>query len=225
MSDILNLEEKANLYLKKLSSLLDNLSSNLSKEKTEYAFDEGYGYIKEIENIINILEKSKNENYSYLYMIKGDYIKKKEKFENLKKSYIFNKSNQLIDSLSTNNLVDDEIILDSDDTNNNNGYKENKKYDSFVDEDANDTYSYEKNYIDEYFKENKNLEDLKDIYLYNDNFIFHIKRILYKFCFKVYSKSKVISPKTKYLTLLFLLMILLIFCIFKLYFSIIDFAK
>ena len=89
MSDILNLEEKANLYLKKLSSLLDNLSSNLSKEKTEYAFDEGYGYIKEIENIINILEKSKNENYSYLYMIKGDYIKKKVKFENLKKSYIY----------------------------------------------------------------------------------------------------------------------------------------
>ena len=225
MSDILNLEEKADLYLKKLSSLLNNLSSNLSKEKTEYALEEGYGYILEIENILNKLEKTKNENNSHLYIIKGDYIKNKEKFENLQKTYILNKSNQLIDSLSTNNLIDDENILDYD--GNNNGYDEKKKNNSLVDEDEDEdeTHTYEKNFIDEYFKENNNLLELKDIYLYNDNFIFQIKRILYKFCLKAYNKSKEISQKSKYLILLFLLIILLIFCIFNLYSSINDYAR
>jgi len=45
-------------------------------------------YIKEIENIIDIMEKTKKEEYNktYLFMIKGDLIKKKEKFENIKKN-------------------------------------------------------------------------------------------------------------------------------------------
>ena len=45
MSEILKLEETANLILKKFSLLLDNLSSNLSKEKTENALEEGNIYI------------------------------------------------------------------------------------------------------------------------------------------------------------------------------------
>ena len=225
MSEFLNHEETAYSNLKKLNSLLEDLSSNLSKEKTEYALEEGYGYILEIENILNKLEKTKNENNSHLYIIKGDYIKNKEKFENLQKTYILNKSNQLIDSLSTNNLIDDENILDYD--GNNNGYDEKNKNNSLVDEDEDEdeTHTYEKNFIDEYFKENNNLLELKDIYLYNDNFIFQIKRILYKFCLKAYNKSKEISQKSKYLILLFLLIILLIFCIFNLYSSINDYAR
>ena len=45
-------------------------------------------YIKEIENIIDIMEKTKKEEYNktYLFMIKCDFIKKKEKFENIKKN-------------------------------------------------------------------------------------------------------------------------------------------
>ena len=36
------------------------------------------------------MEKTKKEEYNktYLFMIKGDLIKKKEKFENIKKKYI-----------------------------------------------------------------------------------------------------------------------------------------
>ena len=59
MIENLNLEEKIDNILKKLNSLLENLSSNLSKEKTESALNDGYNYIKEIENIIDIMEKTK----------------------------------------------------------------------------------------------------------------------------------------------------------------------
>ena len=58
MSEILKLEENANTYLKKLSNLLENLTSNLSKDKTEKAFEEGNEYIQEIENLIELMEKS-----------------------------------------------------------------------------------------------------------------------------------------------------------------------
>ena len=88
MSEILKLEETANLILKKFSLLLDNLSSNLSKEKTENALEEGNRYIKEIEDVINTMEKSNNKNNINLYMIKGELIKKKEKFDNIQKEYI-----------------------------------------------------------------------------------------------------------------------------------------
>ena len=105
MSEFLNYEEIVYLNLKKLNFLLENLSSNLSKDKTENALKEGYNYIKEIENIINKMEKSQKERCgnNNLLMIKDDFSKKKEKFENIQKKYILNKSNQLIDSLSDNN--------------------------------------------------------------------------------------------------------------------------
>ena len=222
MSEILNLEETANLILKKISLLLENLSSNLSKEKTENALEEGYGYIKEIENVINSMEKSNNRNNINLYMIKGELIKKKEKFENIQKAYILNKSNMLIDSLSTNNLIEDENNLDSSEINDE--YDINDIYN--CEENNNDVdASYGKNIIDEYFKENKNLIELKEGYLYNDNHFFQIKRLLYKIFLEVYKTTKEIPPKIKYLIILFLLMILLILCIVKLYFSIINYAK
>ena len=218
MSEILKLEETANLILKKISLLLDNLSSNLSKEKTENALEEGNRYIKEIEEVINSMEKSNNKNNINLYMIKGELIKKKEKFDNIQKEYILNKSNALIDSLSTNNLIEEESNIDTNEVNDEYDINDSNNF-----EEKADDGTYGKNFIDEYFKENKNLIELKDGYLYNDNYFFQIKRLLYKIFLKVYKTTKEISPKIKYLIILFILMILLILCIEKLYFSIINY--
>ena len=219
MSEILKLEETANLILKKFSLLLDNLSSNLSKEKTENALEEGNRYIKEIEDVINTMEKSNNKNNINLYMIKGELIKKKEKFDNIQKEYILNKSNALIDSLSTNNLIEEESNIDTNEVNDEYDINDSNNF-----EEKADDGTYGKNFIDEYFKENKNLIELKDGYLYNDNYFFQIKRLLYKIFLKVYKTTKEISPKIKYLIILFILMILLILCIEKLYFSIINYV-
>ena len=54
MIENLNLEEKIDNILKKLNSLLENLSSNLSKEKTENALNDGYNYIVFLIYFINI---------------------------------------------------------------------------------------------------------------------------------------------------------------------------
>ena len=218
MSEILKLEETANLILKRFSLLVDNLSSNLSKEKTENALEEGNIYIKEIEYVINTMEKSNNKNNINLYMIKGELIKKKEKFDNIQKEYILSKSNALIDSLSTNNLIEDENNIDANEVNDEYDINDSNNF-----EEKADDGTYGKNFIDEYFKENKNLIELKDGYLYNDNYFFQIKRLLYKIFLKVYKTTKEISPKIKYLIILFILMILLILCIEKLYFSIINY--
>ena len=68
-----------------LSLKLINMMKILKYFEIKYNY-----YIKEIENIIDIMEKTKKEEYNktYLFMIKGDLIKKKEKFENIKKKYI-----------------------------------------------------------------------------------------------------------------------------------------
>ena len=219
MSEILKLEETANLIIKKISLLLDNLSSNLSKEKTENALEEGNRYIKEIEVVINTMEKSNNKNNINLYMIKGELIKKKEKFDNIQKEYILSKSNALIDCLSTNNLIEEEINIDTNEVNDEYDINDSNNF-----EEKADDGTYGKNFIDEYFKENKNLIELKDGYLYNDNYFFQIKRLLYIIFLKVYKTTKEISPKIKYLIILFILMILLILCIEKLYFSIINYV-
>ena len=193
MSEILKLEETANLILKKISLLLDNLSSNLSKEKTENALEEGNRYIKEIEEVINSMEKSNNKNKINLYMIKGELIKKKGKFDNIQKEYILNKSNALIDSLSTNNFFEEESNIDTNEVNDEYDINDSNNF-----EEKADDGTYGKNFIDEYFKENKNLIELKDGYLYNDNYFFQIKRLLYKIFLKVYKTTKEISPKIKY---------------------------
>ena len=219
MSEILKLEETANLILKKISLLLDNLSSNLSKEKTENALEEGNRYIKEIEEVINSMEKSNNKNNINLYMIKGELIKKKEKFDNIQKEYILSKSNALIDSLSTNNLIEEESNIDTNEVNDEYDINDSNNFEEKADDET-----YGKNFIDEYFKENKNLIELKDGYLYNDNYFFQIKRLLYKIFLEAYKTTKEISPGIKYLIILFILMILLILCIEKLYFSIINYV-
>ena len=66
-----------------LSLKLINMMKILKNFEIKYNY-----YIKEIENIIDIMEKTKKEEYNktYLFMIKGDLIKKKEKFENIKKN-------------------------------------------------------------------------------------------------------------------------------------------
>ena len=220
MSEILKLEETANLILKKFSLLLDNLSSNLSKEKTENALEEGNRYIKEIEDVINTMEKSNNKNNINLYMIKEELIIKKEKFDNIQKEYILSKSNALIDSLSTNNLIEEESNIDTNEVNDEYDINDSNNFEEKADDET-----YGKNFIDEYFKENKNLIELKEGYLYNDNHFFQIKRLLYKIFLEVYKTTKEIPPKIKYLIILFLLMILLILCMVKLYFSIINYAK
>ena len=234
MSKILNLEEKSNLISKKLSLLLESLSSSLSKEKTENALKEGFQYIKEIENIIKIAEKSSKQNDINLYLIQGELIKNKEKLENFQKAYILNKSNQLIDSLSTNNLTMNENYMES-----NVNKDEFDTDDNYIIEE-NDDESYGKNFIDEYFKENKNLNEFTESYIYNDNYVFRTKRLLFKIYLKIYNAKKEISPKVKYLILflnklnfifnkrlilLFILMISLIFCIIRLYLSIINYVK
>ena len=147
------------------------------------------------------MEKSQKERCgnNNLLMIKDDFSKKKEKFENIQKKYILNKSNQLIDSLSDNNAS----------TNNEN----------------NDDNNYGKNFIDEYFKENDNYSDLSQRYLYNDNFLFICKKMRQKLCSKIKNGIKKIPQKIKYLIILILLMISLIFCVFGLYNSIINNAK
>ena len=66
-----------------LSLKLINMMKILKYFEIKYNY-----YIKEIENIIDIMEKTKKEEYNktYLFMIKGDLMKKKEKFENIKKN-------------------------------------------------------------------------------------------------------------------------------------------
>ena len=223
MSEFLNYEEIVYLNLKKLNFLLENLSSNLSKDKTENALKEGYNYIKEIENIINKMEKSQKERCgnNNLLMIKDDFSKKKEKFENIQKKYILNKSNQLIDSLSDNNAsTNNENNEEHININNDNSFNDN-----YIFEENNDDNNYGKNFIDEYFKENDNYSDLSQRYLYNDNFLFICKKIRQKLCSKINNRIKKIPQKIKYLIILILLMISLIFCVFGLYNSIINNAK
>ena len=92
MYEILKLEDKANKNFKKLSIILDNLSFNLSKGKTEKALTDGYNYIKEIEEIIGQLDKINQEGYSQnnFFMIKADLKQKIEKYEKMRKTYILN---------------------------------------------------------------------------------------------------------------------------------------
>ena len=220
MSDFLNLEDIAYSNLKKLNSLLENLSSNLSKDKTENALKEGYNYIKEIEYIIDRIEKLKKERCgnNNLFMIKDDFSKKKEKFENIQKKYILNKINKIIDSSSDKNSTKNENNEEY--TNINKDYSINYNY---IFEDNNDVHDYGKNFIDEYFKENENYSDLSQKYLYNDNLLFIIKRITNRLCSKVNNGIKKIPPKIKYIIILIILIISLIFCIFGLYNTLINF--
>ena len=212
MSEILKLEDNANELLKKLSELLDNFSFNLSKEKTEKALSDGYECIKEIENILDRISKITIDNYSQnnLFMIKGDLLQKKEKYEKIRKTYILNKNSQLINSISSTNIneeIDNSNLENSIDTNleekindNNNGQREKRD-----------------NNADEIFNIKRDMTELSEEYINSRNILYMAKRRIFKIIGILKAKMKSISAKTKYLVLLIFLIILLIFCFFYLF--------
>ena len=185
MSEILKLEDKANANLKKLSNLLDNLSFNLSKEKTEKALTDGYECIKEIEEIIEQIDKIYQEDNSQnnLFMIKGDLKQKKEKYEKIRKTYILNKNNELIDSLSSTNIQEE----------NNNSIEMPEQNITNLEEKI--IYNnLEQNILkgginnsDEIFNINKDMTEFSEDYIYSDNIIYRAKRKINK----IFSKIKI----------------------------------
>ncbi len=216
MSEILKLEDDANSLLKKLSELLDSLSSNLSKEKTEKALDDGNECISEIENIIEQISNITKDNYSKtnLFIIKGDLNQKKEKFEKIQEKYIINKSNQLIDTHSYTTQEEDIEVYGQ----NERDMDENKNEDLSDPEHNNEIE--EKDEKDEVFHVNKDVSELSEEYIHNDNCLFLIKRKISK-CFRAicYNINEA-NPRNKYLLILIILIILLILCIVGLFFSI-----
>ena len=215
MSEILKLEDNANSLLKKLSELLDNLSSNLSKEKTEKALDDGNECINEIENIIKQISNITIDNYSKnnLFIIKGDLKQKKENFEKIQEKYILNKSNQLIEEQSFTTQEEDKDIE---------VYGQNERD---MDENKNENLSDSENNNeieekDEVFHVNKDVSELSEEYIHNDNCLFLIKRKISK-CFRtICYKVNGVNLKNKYLLILIILIILLILCLLGLFFSI-----
>ena len=170
MSEILKLEDSANSLLKKLSELLESLSSNLSKEKTEKALDDGNECINEIENIIEQISNIPQDNYSKnnLFIIKGDLKQKKEKFEKIQEKYILNKSNQLIDTHSYTTQEEDIEVYGQ----NERDIEENKN-ENLSDSEHNNEIE-EKDEKDEVFHVNKDVSELSEEYIHNDNCLFLI---------------------------------------------------
>ena len=216
MSEILKLEDSANSLLKKLSELLENLSSNLSKEKTEKALDDGNECINEIENIIEQISNIPQDNYSKnnLFIIKGDLKQKKEKFEKIQEKYILNKSNQLIDTHSYTTQEEDIEVYGQ----NERDIEENKN-ENLSDSEHNNEIE-EKDDKDEVFHVNKDVSELSEEYIHNDNCLFLIKRKISK-CFRaICYKVNEANPRNKYKLILIILIILLILCVVGLFFSI-----
>ena len=216
MSEILKLEDSANSLLKKLSELLENLSSNLSKEKTEKALDDGNECINEIENIIEQISNIPQDNYSKnnLFIIKGDLKQKKEKFEKIQEKYILNKSNQLIDTHSYTTQEEDIEVYGQ----NERDIDENKN-ENLSDSEHNNEIE-EKDDKDEVFHVNKDVSELSEEYIHNDNCLFLIKRKISK-CFRaICYKVNEANPRNKYKLILIILIILLILCVVGLFFSI-----
>ena len=216
MSEILKLEDSANSLLKKLSELLESLSSNLSKEKTEKALDDGNECINEIENIIEQISNIPQDNYSKnnLFIIKGDLKQKKEKFEKIQEKYILNKSNQLIDTHSYTTQEEDIEVYGQ----NERDIDENKNENLYDSEHNNEIEK--KDEKDEVFHVNKDVSELSEEYIHNDNCLFLIKRKISK-CFRaICNKVNEVNPRNKYLLILIILIILLILCVVGLFFSI-----
>ena len=216
MSEILKLEDSANSLLKKLSELLESLSSNLSKEKTEKALDEGNECINEIEKIIEQISNITQDNYSKnnLFIIKGDLKQKKEKFEKIQEKYILNKSNQLIDTHSYTTQEEDIEVYGQ----NERDIDENKN-ENLSDSEHNNEIE-EKDEKDEVFHVNKDVSELSEEYIHNDNCLFLIKRKISK-CFRaICYKVNEVNQRNKYLLILIILIILLILCVVGLFFSI-----
>ena len=221
MSEILKLEDNAQSLLKKLGILLDNLSSNLSKEKTETALSDGYQCIQEIEVIIDQLGKTEKENNSQtnLLIIKSDLMQKKEKYEKIRKAYIINKNSQLIDISSTEEQ-EDNINENGDQTEQNDKNLEeniiNKVLEENIPKDNNN------NHNDEIFNVNKDMAELSEEYIYSRNALYKGKRRLSRCCTKIKNKFRNISPKKKYFCLFIISLILLIVCFIALFYEFFD---
>ena len=196
MNEYFQLEEQANSLLKKITVLLDNLSYNVSKEKTEKALSDGYECMNEIEKIINQINNIKDGNYSKqnLFMLKGDLMQKKEKYEKIRKEYIIYKNNELIESLSSENTQE---------------YEENiiyKKEEQIAEkEDLNNG--------EETFQVNSDIAEMSEEFLYNDNILFRFRRRIKALYSKTKNVLQRIKSKTKYLIVLSILIFLLICCI------------
>ena len=221
MSEILKLEDNANSLLKKLGILLDNLSSNLSKEKTETALSDGYQCIQEIEGIIDQLAKTEKENNSQtnLLIIKSDLMQKIDKYEKIRKAYIINTNSQLIDISSTEEQ-EDNINENGDQTEQNDKNLEeniiNKVLEENIPKDNNN------NHNDEIFNVNKDMTELSEEYIYSRNALYKGKRRLSRCCTKIKNKFRNISPKKKYFCLFIISLILLIVCFIALFYEFFD---
>ena len=208
MNEYFQLEEQANSLLKKITVLLDNLSYNVSKEKTEKALSDGYECMNEIEKIINQINNIKDGNYSKqnLFMLKGDLMQKKEKYEKIRKEYIIYKNNELIESLSSENTQE---------------YEENiiyKKEEQIAEkEDLNNG--------EETFQVNSDIAEMSEEFLYNDNILFRFRRRIKVLYSKTKNVLQRIKSKTKYLIVLSILIFLLICCIVGLLAEIFEYIK
>ena len=208
MNEYFQLEEQANSLLKKITVLLDNLSYNVSKEKTEKALSDGYECMNEIEKIINQINNIKDGNYSKqnLFMLKGDLMQKKEKYEKIRKEYIIYKNNELIESLSSENTQE---------------YEENiiyKKEEQIAEkEDLNNG--------EETFQVNSDIAEMSEEFLYNDNILFRFRRRIKALYSKTKNVLQRIKSKTKYLIVLSILIFLLICCIVGLLAEIFEYIK
>ena len=217
MSEILKLEEDANILLKKLQVLVNDLSNNLSKGKTEKALNDGYECINEIQNIIEQIKQKQKQKDNYmqnnLFEIIGDLNQKKEKLDKIQNEYVINKSNDLIDSYCSTNQEEKNL--------NNIFGQKNSNYESDGDGDGNNNNieqnTEKENYDDEIFQVNNDITELSEEYINNDNCIFLLKRRINKCCVKIRNKIRNISPANKYLIILIILIIILGFSIYGLF--------
>ena len=210
MSEILKLEEEANILLKKLQLLLDDLSKNLSKGKTEKAINDGYECIKEIQNIIDQINDNQNDDFlqNNLFTIIADLKQKKEKLDKLQNEYVINKSHDLIDSYCSTNQEEKNLndIFRQKDTNPNDD----------IDNNNNNNYVEQNVGNDEIFQVNKDITELSEEYMNNDNCLFIVKRRITKCCTNIKNIIKDISPFKKYLIILIIFIILLGLSIYEL---------
>ena len=210
MSEILKLEEEANILLKKLQLLLDDLSKNLSKGKTEKAINDGYECIKEIQNIIDQINDNQNDDFlqNNLFTIIADLKQKKEKLDKLQNEYVINKSHDLIDSYCSTNQEEKNLndIFRQKDTNPNDDIESNN----------NNNYIERNVGNDEIFQVNKDITELSEEYMNNDNCLFIVKRRITKCCTNIKNIIKDISPFKKYLIILIIFIILLGLSIYEL---------
>ena len=220
MHDVfLELEDKINSKQKKLSNLLDNLATNLSKEKTEKAIDDGFDCINDLENLIqklNTVFTSDNQQNIKILMIKSDFNKQKEKFDKFHRNYITNKSNELLMSFDSNNNNEIKTNASTLIVENNNENDKDDKIVQFAKNNGINNIEIEmENYgeeNDEYFNVNKDINDLGPFH--ENRFCYTFKRI-----FKMILRKIIwILRQKKYNIIILILIGILIACFILLLF-------